>query len=191
MRKALTRISAFYGANPLHLLGLLACFALAGYAVLRTAGDPLLPRMLIWFGAAVVAHDLVLFPLYALADRSVTTLLRPRRRMRDRGAPRVPPLNYVRVPALGSGLMLLLFLPGIIEQGRSSYAAATGQTQQPYLGRWLLLTAALFAISAVVYTLRLCHARRALSACPSLISKTKRPLSAVRAKVWQPKRHAK
>ena len=39
MRKALTRISAFYGANPLHLLGLLACFALAGYAVLRTAGD--------------------------------------------------------------------------------------------------------------------------------------------------------
>ena len=116
--------------------------------------------MLIWFGAAVVAHDLVLFPLYALADRSVTTLLRPRRRMPDRGVPRVPPLNYVRVPALGSGLMLLLFLPGIIEQGRSSYAAATGQTQQPYLGRWLLLTAALFAVSAASYAAKAVFSKR-------------------------------
>jgi hypothetical protein len=32
----------------------------------------------------------------------------------------VPLLNYVRVPALGSGLMLLL-LPGMIVQGRAGY----------------------------------------------------------------------
>ena len=54
----------------------------------------------------------------------------------------------------------MLFLPGIIEQGAPTYLAATGQTQQPFLGRWLLLTAALFATSAVVYTVRLV-ARRA------------------------------
>ena len=48
----------------------------------------------------------------------------------------------------------LLFLPGIIEQGAPTYLAATGQTQEPFLGRWLLLTAALFATSAAVYTVR-------------------------------------
>lgn len=44
-----------------------------------------------------------------------------------------------------------MFLPGIIEQGASTYLAATGQTQQPFLGRWLLLTAAMFGASAIVY----------------------------------------
>jgi hypothetical protein len=52
-------------------------------------------------------------------------------------------------------LTLLVFLPGIIEQGASTYQAATGQTQQPFLGRWLLLTAAMFAASAFAYTIRL------------------------------------
>ena len=37
--------------------------------------------------------------------------------------------NYLRIPALGSGLTLLVFLPGIVEQGASTYLAATGQTQ--------------------------------------------------------------
>ena len=69
-------------------------------------------------------------------------------------------LNYIRVPALGAGLTLLLFLPGIIEQGAPTYAAATGQTQEPFLGRWLLLTAAMFAISARLYAIRLVMARR-------------------------------
>ena len=55
------------------------------------------------------------------------------------------------MPALGAGLTLLVFLPGIIQQGTPAYAAATGQTQDPFLGRWLLLTAAMFAVSAVVY----------------------------------------
>jgi hypothetical protein len=51
-------------------------------------------------------------------------------------------------------------LPGIIEQGGATYQAATGQTQQPFLGRWLLLTAAMFALSALVYVARLVAARR-------------------------------
>ena len=70
---------------------------------------------------------------------------------RDNRIPVVPPLNYIRTPALGAGLLLLLFLPGIIHQGQQTYLSATGQTQQPYLDRWLLLTAAMFTLSAVIY----------------------------------------
>lgn len=143
-----------YGAHPLHLLALLGCFALTGYVAVRVVNAPLLPRMVIWFVAAVVAHDLILFPLYALADRSLHGLLsllpsRPRK-----GVPVVPPVNYVRIPVLGAGLTFVLFLPGIIEQGGPTYAAATGQTQAPYFGRWLLLAAAMFLVSAVVYAIR-------------------------------------
>ena len=57
-------------------------------------------------------------------------------------------------------LFLLIFLPGIIQQGEATSQAATGQTQQPFLGRWLLLTAAMFAISALVYVARLVATRR-------------------------------
>jgi len=64
-------------------------------------------------------------------------------------------VNYLRVPALGCALLFLMFSPGIIQQGRLSYLAATGLTQQPYLGRWLLLTAALFTASALAYAIRL------------------------------------
>jgi hypothetical protein len=69
-------------------------------------------------------------------------------------------LNHLRIPALASGLLLLLFFPGIIQQGHDTYLAATGQDQQPYLGRWLLLTAAFFTISALLYTGRLARAAR-------------------------------
>jgi hypothetical protein len=106
----------------------------------------------VWFAGAVIAHDLLLFPIYALADRVLSI-----RRGRRRG---VSAANYVRVPALGSGLTLLVFLPGIIRQGASTYLAATGQTQQLFLGRWLLLTAMMFATSAVAYAIRLALARR-------------------------------
>jgi hypothetical protein len=74
--------------------------------------------------------------------------------------PRVSPLNYVRVPTLAAGLSLLLFFPGIIEQGQFTYVAATGQNQQPFFGRWLLLVAALYGFSALAYAARLAVARR-------------------------------
>jgi hypothetical protein len=66
----------------------------------------------------------------------------------------VAPLNYVRTPALGAALLLVMFLPGIIEQGAGTYRSATGLTQAPYLGRWLILTAVMFGVSAVVYAIR-------------------------------------
>jgi hypothetical protein len=155
----MARFRNAYGSHPLHLLTLIAGFALLGY-VIATIGLAALwnPRtwwqsIAVWFAAAVIAHDLVLFPVYALADRMLLPSLRL-------AAP-VPVLNYIRIPALGSVLALLVFLPGIIEQGAPTYLAATGQTQEPFLGRWLLLTAVMFATSAVVYGIRLMLTRGA------------------------------
>ncbi len=163
MRTALDRFRAVYGSNPLHLLTLIAGFALFGY-VLATIGPKTLwnpntwwQSIAVWFAAAIVAHDLILFPIYAFADRILYAGTRVHRSGREHP---VPVLNYVRVPALGAGLTLLVFLPGIIKQGAFTYVTATGQTQDPFLGRWLLLTAAMFAISAVVYGVRLATARR-------------------------------
>ena len=165
MRTALERFRAVYGSNPLHLLTLIAGFALFGY-VLATIKPSTLwnpntwwQSILVWFAAAIVAHDLVLYPMYSLVDR----ILVAGSRLRPRVELSVPALNYVRIPAMGAALTLLVFLPGIIQQGAPVYAAATGQNQEPFLGRWLLLTAAMFAVSAVVYVIRLAAARRVRS----------------------------
>ncbi|OZM71300.1 hypothetical protein CFN78_21140 [Amycolatopsis antarctica] len=142
------RVRRFYGAHPLHAVAILGSLALTGYVALRIVDDPTLPVMLLWFGGCVIAHDLVLFPGYALADRVAARAVRG-------GGPASPrsvrALNHLRVPALASGLLLLLFFPGIIEQGQDTYLAATGQDQQPFLARWLLLTAGFFATSALLY----------------------------------------
>jgi hypothetical protein len=153
-----TRFGAIYGSRPLHLLTMLSGFALLGY-VLATFKPATLwnsgtwwQSIAVWLAAAVIAHDLLLFPLYALGDRMLSA--RIARRIAP-GRPKVSARNHVRVPALGAGLTLLIFLPGIIQQGAPTYQAATGQTQQPFLGRWLLLTAAMFAVSAIWYATRL------------------------------------
>ena len=155
MTRLISSARRFYGANPLHLLVLLASFAIAGYAGLQLLAQPSWPLILLWFLGAVIGHDLVLFPLYAFADRSAQSLTHPAR------PHRVPLINYIRVPALGTGLSFLLFFPGIIRQGADTFKAATGLDQQPYLARWLLLVATLFAVSALLYTARLAWAAHA------------------------------
>jgi hypothetical protein len=148
----LTRFRAAYGSHPLHLLSLVAGFALFGYVVVTITPAALWNHrtwwqsILVWFAVAIIAHDLVLFPLYALADRILLASNRFRLR--------IPPVNYIRVPTLGSGLTLLMFLPGIIKQGAPTFHAATGLTQDVFLGRWLLLTAVMFGVSAIVYAVR-------------------------------------
>lgn len=157
------RFRRFYGSHPLHMLTMAAAFALLGYIVI-TAGPETLwtPQgtwwhsITLWLCAAFVAHDFVLFPIYALADRLLSIPGRARHRLE----PPVAVRNYLRMPALGSGLLLLLFFPGIIRQGAPLYVADTGLTQHPFLGRWLLLTAAMFATSALAYATRLLLARR-------------------------------
>ena len=154
-----------YGAGPFHLLTLIAGFALFGYAV-ATIGpqqlwnpNPWWQSILVWFAAAVILHDLVLFPLYAAVDRVLALTSRA-------PAPRAPVVNFIRLPLLASGLLLLVFLPGIIEQGGPAYTAATGLTQEPFLGRWLLLTAVMFGVSAVAYGVRLATVHRRGATAP-------------------------
>jgi hypothetical protein len=161
------KFKRLYGGHPLHLVTLLASFALVGY-VISIMGTKQLwnsrvwwQSILVWFIAAILLHDLVLFPWYALADRSLGAGWRAvTGRLPDR-TPRVPPINYVRIPVMASGLLFLMFLPGIIEQGKGTYHNATGLTQAPFLDRWILITAALFGVSAVAYVVRLLLVRRA------------------------------
>jgi hypothetical protein len=143
------RLLRWYGANPLHLLALLGCFALAGYASVQLVQfRPL--AVAIWFTGAVVGHDLLLVPLYSLADRSATAVIRHR-------APRLPAIpwiNYLRVPAALSALLLLIWLPLILRL-HTNYHASTTLSPNPYLWHWLAVTGALFLLSAAAFALRL------------------------------------
>ena len=145
-----------YGAQPLHLLALLASFALTGYAVQRLIENQTL-RVAIWFVGAAVVHDLLLFPLYAIADGTLVRLWRRRGRP---DLPAAPWINYLRVPAALSGLLLLIFAPSIFRFSRI-YRATTDLSSAGYLDRWLLITAALFATSAVTFAVSLHRRRRA------------------------------
>ena len=78
--------------SPVILAANLALFALSAAVAIKLTGlvaDPL--RVLIWFAGAIVLHDFVLLPLYSAIDRLLV-----------RG------VNVVRVPALLSGLLLLM-----------------------------------------------------------------------------------
>lgn len=138
--------------DALQLLALLASFVVAGYAAVRLlAGNP--QGVGAWFVGSAVAHDLVLFPLYATIDTALVVLLRRRpgfAAVRD-----VPWLNHLRVPAVISGLLLLVWSPLIFQLSTAAYTAASGLSPQPYLLRWMAITAALFATSAVLFALRL------------------------------------
>lgn len=142
-----------YGRGPLHLLGLLASFAIAGYAVLELAQRGKLLSLALWFVGAIALHDLVLFPLYSFLDRALQA--RRARRVTTARAERVPgAVNHLRVPAAISGVMLLVWFPVILGLSAATYRANVGYTTGGYLGRWLVLTAALFALSGLVYAVR-------------------------------------
>ncbi|MEV0714427.1 hypothetical protein [Asanoa sp. NPDC050611] len=148
MGDRLARLRADYGAGAPHALVLLVCFTLAGAAAFYAAGEARFWRMVLWFGGAVVAHDLILFPIYAALDR------RLRRATGTAPATRRALLNHVRVPALGTALLFLVFLPGILDLGQDTYQAATGQPRVSYAARWLAVSGALFVLSAVVLAVR-------------------------------------
>jgi hypothetical protein len=143
------RLLRWYGANPLHLLALLAGFAVAGYAAARLV--PSRPvGIAVWFIGAVIGHDLLLFPLYTLADRSAAAVIRHRAAR----LPALPWINYLRVPAALSGLLLLVWFPLILRL-RTRYQASTTLSPDPYLWHWLAVTGALFLISAIALALRI------------------------------------
>jgi hypothetical protein len=141
-----------YGAGPLHLLAVLVSFAIAAYALeraLELTSNP--DRILLWLAGSIVAHDLLLFPLYALLGVLASGVLLRGRRDRLH----VAALNHLRVPALLSGLLLLVWYPLVAGPADRGFMRLTGLSKDVYLERWLLLTAALFAVSAAIFALRL------------------------------------
>lgn len=176
MRPMLGRATRLYGAHPLQLVLVLASFVLAAYAVLtlgvRALFDPDVwwQSIAVWFVGAALAHDLILFPLYAAVDRIVQAITSRRRRTRTRlskdrslltnDAVEVPAINFVRVPLMAVGLITLMFFPGLIEQGSGAYVRATGQTQSPFLLRWAILCAAIVLVGALAYLFARARSRR-------------------------------
>lgn len=138
------------------LLVLLASFVVAGYAGVRLlSGNPI--GVGAWFVGSAVVHDLVLFPLYAAADAALVTLLRRRPALATVAG--VPWLNHVRVPAVVSGVLLLVWSPLILRLSAPTYLDASGLSPQPFLARWLAVTAVLFTMSAVALAMRVAKAR--------------------------------
>ncbi len=155
-----SRFARIYGSHPAHLMLVTAGFVVVA-AVIATMTPAALwnPRswwqsIAVWFVVAIIAHDLIAFPAYALADRIL------HRNRRSRSPSRVPLINYVRLPSMAAALTFLIFLPGIIEQGGPAYQAATGQTQEPFLARWLWLTGAFYVAAALAYGVRTMLERR-------------------------------
>jgi hypothetical protein len=139
------------------LLTLLASFVVASYAGVRLlAGNPTGTGA--WFVGSAVVHDLVLFPLYAGLDAALVLLLR--RRPGWATVAGVRWLTYLRVPAVISGLLLLVWSPLILRVSEAAYHAVSGLSAQPFLSRWLAVTAVLFAISAAALVVRVALLRR-------------------------------
>jgi hypothetical protein len=152
------RFRDLYGAGPLHLLAVLLCFAIAAYALSRALQLTANPdRILIWLGGSIVGHDLVLLPAYALLGvLAAGLLLGPGQPTRVR----IAALNHLRFAALLSGLLLLVWFPLVAGPAERGFMRVTGLSKDVYLDRWLILTAALFAGSAVVFALRVRRLRR-------------------------------
>jgi hypothetical protein len=145
-----------YGAGPWHLLGLLASFAVAGYAVTRVFAQGGWKAILVWFGLCVILHDGVGWPIYASADRVLT---RCGRLGAVRGWPGATYINHVRVPTVISGLLLVMFAPMIFRLSHY-FEGITGFSEDVYLWNWLLVSGALFGASAALFLVRLGWAHR-------------------------------
>ena len=133
---------ARYGASPLHLLAHLAALALAAWALLQALQLGGADRIALWLIGAVVLHDALLWPAYTSLDRLA-------RRGRPAGW-----VNYVRVPVGISALLLLVFFPVMCGKGERSYMRVSGSEWEGYAGRWLLVSAVLFAAAGVLYLVR-------------------------------------
>jgi hypothetical protein len=138
------------------ILGHVVVLTVAAYAVSRvltvTSTDGL--NFLIWLVAGAILHDVVLLPLYTIAD------LVARAAMGDHPRLRVRAVNHVRLPAGVSGVLLLVYFPSILGRTDGTFESVSGRppATDP-LEAWLWLTLAAFALSAAVYAARVVRAR--------------------------------
>jgi len=133
-----------YGSSPLHLAAHLVAFAVAAYALRQALGGRGARDVVVWIVAGALLHDLVLVPAYSAADRLASLATRGRVRV----------LNHVRVPAVIAGVLLLVYFPLILARAPGNVQRATGHRPADYGLRWLIITAALFAASALLYAAR-------------------------------------
>lgn len=131
-----------YGASPLHAILHVALLAAFAWVALQVADARAASNIVLWFLAALVLHDLVLLPFYTAIDRAAT-------KVAGRGR-----INFLRVPAALSALLLLLFFPPILGRNEASFVRVAGTPPEGYAERWLLVTAALFGASALLYLAR-------------------------------------
>jgi hypothetical protein len=141
-----------------------ASIAVTGLAVKGWLDEPAISirYIVIWFVGAIVAHDLIVLPLYCALDRLVLAASRRGNRRRsvsgqsERGAAelaatRSPGWVYVRIPLILSALLLLVFGAEILREGNATFHVASGHTQDAYLERYLIVVGALFLISGLAY----------------------------------------
>jgi hypothetical protein len=145
-----------YGASRRHLLAHVATLAAIAYALVQAFQPRFAPKpfnLALWLIAGALLHDLVLLPAYSAVDAGL-------RRVPGRAA------NFVRVPAMLSGITLLVYAPRILDRQPQNTVRSLGHPPADYLGRWLALTAALFALSGLAYAVRAARAARRRPARP-------------------------
>jgi hypothetical protein len=150
-----------YGASPWHLAGHLAALAITAYALSRVL-DPRYSRglnVVVWLVGGAIVHDFVLVPSYSLVDAVA------RRALGWRARQPMPAINHLRFPAAISGALLLVYFPLVFASADGNYFRATGHHVTGFATRWLAITAALFAVSGLVYLVRV-RARRARARRP-------------------------
>jgi hypothetical protein len=155
----MTRIRRFYGDQLLHLMAMVVSFAVvaAGVAGWFQAGSD--PRgIILWLLASAIAFEGILLPIAWAFDRvafggarskPLTAGAQPTRRV----------VAFVRIPAMLSALLGLVSLPLILRLDTSAFIDITGSAPPDYLVRWLLASAAMFAISTVWYAVTLRRGR--------------------------------
>ncbi len=148
------QVWARYGESPSHLVAVLVGGAISAYAVTRVPSIDVLIAIGLWFGGMLLVHDLVLFPLYAAVDNVAAWV----RSLMARPV-LVSRVNYVRVPAVLSSLLLLAWFPLVLRLS-PTYERDAARSDDAFLRNWLIVTATLFVGSAVLYAKRLRSARR-------------------------------
>jgi hypothetical protein len=133
-------------------MGFALALAVSGLAVRRIfdqdATDTV--KVFLWLGGAIIVHDLIVLPLYSVVDRLLS-----RRPAVAPGPARFATLRtHIRVPAMLSALLLLVFGPLILRRSAGDYKSYSSLSAHPFLGRWLIATAVLFGLSAAVYAAR-------------------------------------